>query len=168
MQSSLLEYLGYDNVLVGFNISWILTALQRAVYTTSVLNIGLEPTHHRWSRQLTLKAKRFTDLLVPNLCDCYDFCWPAILYEDSLEFSVNGFNTFSDTYYIEAVWQMIRDRVANDRTDVGVHMIKRFYKFGCGAGLVHRNLFFLKQSKISCCVRARVSKCKPAPPNSRK
>ena len=53
MRSSLLSYFCRDNLLVGFNITWTLTALQLAVDATRVVDIGLEPAYRRWCCQLS-------------------------------------------------------------------------------------------------------------------
>ena len=47
MRKSLLAYLGRDNLLVGFNLTWTLTALQLAVDATRVVDVGLEPAYQR-------------------------------------------------------------------------------------------------------------------------
>ena len=47
MRKSLLAYLGRDNLLVGFNHTWTLTALQLAVDATRVVDVGLEPAYQR-------------------------------------------------------------------------------------------------------------------------
>ena len=67
MRSSLLAYLGRDILLVGFNVTWTLTALQLAVDAMCVVDIGLEPANQRWCCQLSQRYKRFVDMLVPNL-----------------------------------------------------------------------------------------------------
>ena len=104
MWNCLLEYLRCSKVLVGFNISWILTALQLTVDATRVVDIGLEPSYQRWCGQLTQRARQYSDLLVQNLRVPYDSRWPAILYGYSMELSVNGRDdSFRDTYYTAAM-----------------------------------------------------------------
>ena len=117
--------------------------------------IGLEPAYQRWCGQLAQKARRFSDLILPNLRVQYDSRWPAILYGNSLELAVYGLDdVLRDVYYTAAVWQVIRDRVPEDRACVEVYMMKRLCKFGCGAGLVHRDLLFLEE-KVDLLVRPR-------------
>ena len=82
MRRSLLAYLGRDNLLVGFNVTWTLTALQLAVDTMRVVDIGLEPAYQRWCCQMSQRYKHFVDMLVPNLCVPFDRHWPAILLGD--------------------------------------------------------------------------------------
>ena len=52
MRSSVIEYMGKSGVLVGFSMSWILTALQLPVNAARVIDIGMEPAYQRWCRQL--------------------------------------------------------------------------------------------------------------------
>ena len=59
-----------------------------------------------------------------------------------------------DTYYTAAVWQVIRDRVAEDRGCLELYMLKRLSKFGCGAGLVLHDLLLLEE-KVDLQVRPR-------------
>ena len=135
--------MGRENLLVKFNVSWTLTALQLAVDATRVVDIGLEPAYQRWCSQLSQRYKRFVDMLVLNLCVSFDRPWPAILLGD-LELMRNGRdNIFRDTLYTAAIWQVIREQVAADRTNVGLHLLKRLYKIGCGAGFGGREHFFL-------------------------
>lgn len=47
MRILLLSYLGRDNLLLGFNVSWTLTALQLAVDAMRVIDIGLETAYQR-------------------------------------------------------------------------------------------------------------------------
>ena len=88
------------------------------------------------------------DMLVPNLCFLFDRRWPAILLGD-LELIPNGSdNIFLDTLYTAAIWQVIRDQVTADRTNVGLHLLKRLYKIGCGAGFVRRELFLKDEQNL--------------------
>ena len=155
MRSCLLEYLGCDNVLVGVNIFWTLTALQITVDATRVLDIGLGPAYQRWCGQLDQKVSRFSDLMVPNLRLPYDSRWPTILYGNSLELTVDGRDdVLRDVYYTAAMWQVIRYRVAEDRACVEVCMMKRLCKFGCGTGFVFCDLLLLEE-KVDLLVRPR-------------
>ena len=52
MRSSLLTLLGLDKLLVSFNITCTLTALQLAVDATRVVDIELEPAYQSWCCQL--------------------------------------------------------------------------------------------------------------------
>ena len=49
--------------------------------------------------------------------------------------------------YIAAIWQVIRERVAADRANVELHLLKRLYKIGCGAGFGRRELFSLEDEQ---------------------
>ena len=87
------------------------------------------------------------DMLVPNLCVPFDRRWPAILLGD-LELMPNGRDDiFRDTLYTAAIWQVIRERVEADRANVELHMLKRLYKIGCGAGFGRRGLFSLEDEQ---------------------
>ena len=104
MRCCSLEYLGCGNVLVGFNISWILTALQLTLDATWVVDIGLEPAYQRRCGQLAQRAKRYSDLLVPNIRVPYDSRLPAILYCNSMKLTIDGrHDIFRETYYTAAV-----------------------------------------------------------------
>ena len=147
MRRSFLAYLGRDNLLVGFNLTWTLTALQLAVDATRVVDVGLEPAYQRWCCQLSQRYKRFVEMLVPNLCVFFDRHWPAILLGD-LELMPNGRDDiFRDKLYTAAIWQVIRERVAADRANVELHLLKRLYKIGCGAGFGRRELFSLEDEQ---------------------
>ena len=146
MRSCLLKYLGCNNVLVRFNISSILMALQLTLDATRVVDIGLEFAYQRWCGPLAQRARRFFDLVVPNLCVPYDSRWPAILYGNSFKLTIDGRDDIlRDVYYTAALWQVIRDWVAENRACLEVHMMKRLCKFGCGAGLVLRDLLLLEE-----------------------
>ena len=54
---------------------------------------------------------------------------------------------FRDTLYTAAIWQVIRERVAADRANVELHLFKRLYKIGCGAGFGRRKLFSLENEQ---------------------
>ena len=112
-----------------------------------MVNIGLEPAYQRWCCQLSQRYKRFVDVLVLNLCVPFDRRWPAILLGD-LELMSNGRDDiFRDTLYTAAIWQMIRERVAADRANVKLHLLKRLFKIGCGAGFGRRELFSLEDEQ---------------------
>ena len=51
---------------------------------------------------------------------------------------------FRDTLYTAAIWQVSRAQVAADRANVGLDLLKRLYKIGCGAGFGNRELFSLE------------------------
>ena len=86
-------------------------------------------------------------MLVPNLCVFFDRRWPAILLGD-LELMPNGRDDiFRDTLYTAAIWQVIREQVVADRANVGLHLLKRLYKFGCGAGFGRRKLLSLEDEQ---------------------
>ena len=83
-------------------------------------------------------------MFVPNLCIPFDRLWPAILLGD-LEMMLNGRDDiFHDTLYTAAIWQVSRAQVAADRANVGLDLLKRLYKIGCGAGFGNRELFSLE------------------------
>ena len=146
MRRSLLAYLGREKLLVWFNLTWTLTALQLAVDATRVVDVGLEPAYQRWCCQLSHRYKRFVDMLVPNLCSPFDRRWPAFLGD--LELMPNGRDDiFRYTLYTAAIWQVIRERVAADRANVELHLLKRLYKIGCGAGVGRRELFSLEDEQ---------------------
>ena len=86
-------------------------------------------------------------MLVPNLCVPFDRPWPAILLGD-LKLMLNGRDDiFRDTLYTAAIWQVIRERVAADRANVELHLLKRLYKIGCGAGFGRREIFSLEDEQ---------------------
>lgn len=98
--------------------------------------------------QLAVKAKRYFYLIMPNCRVPYNSQWPPILYGNSIEITVAGRDDiFKDTYYTAAVWQVIRNRVAEHRACLEVHMMKRLSKLGCGAGLVLRDLLLLEEKE---------------------
>ena len=112
-----------------------------------MVDVGLEPAYQRWCCQLSQRYKRFVEMLVPNLCIPLDRRWRAILLGD-LELMPNGRdNIFRDTLYTAAIWQVIRVRVAADRANVELHLLKRLYKIGCGAGFGRRELFSLEDEQ---------------------
>lgn len=107
MRSTLLAYLSRDNLFVGFNVTWTLTALQLAADATRVVDIGLEFAYQRLCCQLTQRYKRVFDMLVPKLCAAFNCCCPAVLYADLELMSNCRDDIFRDTLYTPAVCQVI-------------------------------------------------------------
>ena len=108
MRSSILEYLGKNGILVGFGVSWVLTALQLALDATRVIEIGEEPAFQRWCRQLAVASKtpQLADHMTPNLKIPYDARWPAVLQPDPLDLAPEGRpDIFRFAFYTAAVWQ---------------------------------------------------------------
>ena len=56
-------------------------------------------------------------------------------------------DTFRDTLYTAAVWQVIRVEVAADRANAWLHFLERLYKIGCGADFARRELFSLEDEQ---------------------
>ena len=150
MRSSILEYLGKNGILVGFNVTWVLTALQLALNASRVIDIGEEPAFQRWCRQLAAASKKpqLAECMTPNLKIAYDSRWPAILQAEPLELTTDGkLDIFKQTHYTAAVWQVVRARVAEDRARYEVFYAKSLYKVGCGIGFSDRDLLFLLEDQ---------------------
>ena len=77
-------------------------------------------------------------------------------------------DTFRDTLNTAAVWQVIRDYMAADRANVNLHLLKRLYKVGCGAGFVRGELITLQDEKIFSSVRAQSFRKYPVLPSGRR
>jgi hypothetical protein len=150
MRSSIIEYLGKNCMLVGFGISWILTALQLPLEASRVIDIGEEPAFQRWCKQLAgvSKTPRLADHMARNLAIPYDSRWPAILQPEPLELALNGKpDIFRRTLYTAAVWQVVRTRIAEDRAKLEVYYARSLYKVGCGLGYSDRDLLFFAEAQ---------------------
>ena len=150
MRSSILEYLGKNGILVGFGVSWVLTALQLALDATRVIEIGEEPAFQRWCRQLAVASKtpQLADHMTPNLKIPYDARWPAVLQPDPLDLAPEGRpDIFRFAFYTAAVWQIVRTRIAEDRARHDIFYARSLYKVGCGLGFLERDLIYLSEDQ---------------------
>ena len=150
MRSSVIEYLGRNCVLVGFGITWVLTALQLPIEASRVIDIGEEPSFQRWCRQLAADSKKpqLAEHMTPNLVVPYDSRWPAILQPEPLDLTPNGkADIFRRSFYTAAVWQVVRTRVAEDRAKHEVFYARTLYKVGCGIGFTERELLFMTEDQ---------------------
>ena len=77
----ILEHLGRNGVLVGFNIGWLLTAVRLPVPAFRVVDLGLEPTFQQFVLQLANDARDFNGFFdVPRRVS-FDRRWPAVLFK---------------------------------------------------------------------------------------
>ena len=79
MRLLILEYLGSNNVLVGFHLGWTLTALDLVLPASRVIDLGTEEPFQRWCRSLAVRYNKFTDYLTADLANSYDRRIPAVM-----------------------------------------------------------------------------------------
>ena len=75
----ILEHLGRNGVLIGFNIGWFLTAIRLPVPAFRVVDLGLEPRFQQFVLQLANDARDFNGFFdVPRRVS-YDRWWLAVM-----------------------------------------------------------------------------------------
>ena len=79
MRREILERLGTKNVLVGFHVGWILTAIELVLPASRVIDLGIEENFQRFSQDLAGKRPGWKDVLIEHLALSYDPPLPAVL-----------------------------------------------------------------------------------------
>ena len=136
MRLLLLEHLGSNNFLVGFNLGWTLTALDLVLPASRVIDIGTEEPFQRWCRSLAVRYGKFNDYLAKDLVNSYDRRLPAVLFEDGIEFATaERDDVVGETVYTAAIWTVVGAEISYLRSLQVTHAIKKMYQIGCGEAI---------------------------------
>ena len=143
----ILEHLGSNGVLVGFNIGWLLTAVRLPVPAFRVVDLGLEPTFQQFVLQLANDARDFNGFFdVPRRVS-FDRRWPAVLFKSgqSIDFYPHeGDSALLEGYYTAAIWNAIGYHIAAERQRPEVALLKNAYVIGFGEAINEKEVKMLK------------------------
>ena len=86
LRRKLIYYMGRDGYLVGFNLNWLLTALDFVVPAFRVVDLAVEPAYQRLVQQLAGPDPNYEGLFnVPQRIG-FDRRWPAVLFERGIQY----------------------------------------------------------------------------------
>ena len=146
MRLLILEYLGSNNVLVGFHLGWTLTALDLVLPASRVIDIGTEEPFQRWCRSLAVRYNKFTDYLAADLANSYDRRIPAVLYREGIKFySAGQDDPIGEAVYTAAIWTVVGAEISYLRSLHITHVIKKMYQIGCGEAIKEREELLLNR-----------------------
>lgn len=118
MRRKVIKFLGFNNILVGFQMGWALAALQLPILAERVVDLCVEPSFGTLTRNLA----QSTNLMPRNQAVLekqkapLDRRWPAVLLEESIEFRQNQCdNVFGEAIYTVAVWRAMSGAVIKSR-----------------------------------------------------
>ena len=151
---AILQLMGRGNVLVGFNVGWVLTVVGLAVPAFRVVELGQEAVFQRWVRQLADRRDPTLAAALPTpMVTGYDRRWPALLYEGSVELSPDPYGdcVLTECVYLAACWLATSAAIGAGRQRPDIYRIKAAYEVGCGPALDPAQLSLLQQD---CCIPA--------------
>ena len=85
MRRWLFSFLGNNNVLVGFHVSWILTALSLELPGCSVINLGTEKTMQLFCFKMGEVNSAYTKHIAGPLATSFDRRIPAVIFRGGLD-----------------------------------------------------------------------------------
>jgi hypothetical protein len=136
MRTALLSRLGRCNVVVGFHVSWTLTALELVLPGSRVIDLGTEECFQKFCRDLARPHPSWTDFLPEHLALAYDRRLPAALLKPPLElYSAGVDDPFAEMVYLMGLWNTLGHVIADHRRHHSVHRRKMLVPVGVGPGL---------------------------------
>ena len=136
MRREILERLGCNNIIVGFHIGWILTAVELMLPASRVVDLGTEESFQRFCRDLADARQEFKNVLIEHLAVSYDRRWPALLMREHIElYRIGEDDLYSEVVYTAGLWKVLGPRILERHRNVMVHKIKMIVQVGTGVGL---------------------------------
>jgi hypothetical protein len=152
IRSLLLQYMGTDNVLVGFHLNWLLTAVEIPVPATRDIDLGLEPAFQNYVKALDASAGGVYDgFFHLHQRVAFDRRWPAYLMKIGLYVEGED-DLIHEAYYTAALWQVVGQQVLNGRGRIDTHRVKSIYVVGYGEDPHDEECRLLREEVDLCCL----------------
>ena len=136
MRKFILEYLGNNNVLVGFHFAWTLTALSLSVPASRAFDLGSKPVFQELCCRMAGDLPAWKDLIMERLTTSLDRRILAVLFRDGIDlYAKNLDDTIKEVNYTAAIWNIVAGSLAEHRSRLGDYRIKCAYFIGYGEGL---------------------------------
>ena len=156
LRRKLINFMGRDGFLVGFNLNWLLTALNFVVPAFRVVDLAIEPAYQRLVQQLAGPDPNYEGLFnVPQRVG-FDRRWPAVLFERGIQYyEAKSDSIYLEAYYTASIWQIVSKYIIGSRSRPDVFRLKAAYVVGYGDYVEEEEAAWLREPVDYCTRFAR-------------
>ena len=156
LRRKLIYYMGRDGFLVGFNLNWLLTALNLVVPAFRIVDLAVEPAYQRLVQQLAGPDPNYEGIFnVPQRVG-FDRRWPAVLFERGIQYyEAKSDSIYLEAYYTASIWQIVSKHIISSRSRPDVFRLKAAYVVGYGDYVEEEEAAWLREPVDYCTRFAR-------------